>query len=123
MKRLNQFQNLSHKAFAVILAWFFWWIPLGLHRLWMRQKFWWLHPIFFLSAALASNAFFRSPENIDVVTRIYAATGAFPHLSDYSHLWLLGFTAGWIVLIVYDAVQVFSWPIPGATKDGEWSDA
>lgn len=123
MKRLNQFQNLSHKAFAVILAWFFWWIPLGLHRLWMRQKFWWLHPIFFLSAALASNAFFRSPENIDVVTRIYAATGAFPRLGDYSNLWLLGFTAGWIVLVVYDALKVFSWPVPGTVKEGEENDA
>ncbi len=89
----------------------------------MRQKFWWLHPIFFVSAAIASSSFFSSPENIDIVTRIYAATGVFPHLRDYSHLWLLGFTAGWIVLIVYDAMQVFSWPVPGAVKEGESSDA
>lgn len=56
----SKVKNFSYKAVAVILAWFFWWVPLGLHRLWMRQKYWWLHPIFFLSAAIASNAFFRS---------------------------------------------------------------
>ncbi|HUX62236.1 hypothetical protein [Sulfuricella sp.] len=119
----SKVKNFSYKAVAVILAWFFWWVPLGLHRLWMRQKYWWLHPIFFLSAAIASNAFFRSPENIDVVTRIYAATGYFPHLRDYSHLWLLCFTAGWIALIIYDALKVFSWPVPGAAKEEEASDA
>ena len=120
---MDRFNKFSHKAFAVVLAWFFWWIPLGLHRLWMRQKFWWLHPAFFVAAAVASNAFFRAPENIDVVARIYAATGSFPRLGDYSNLWLLVFTAGWILLVVYDALKVFSWPVPGTVKEGEDNNA
>ncbi len=114
----DRFNKFSHKAFAVILAWFFWWMPFGLHRLWLRQKFWWLHSLFFLLATISSNLFFRSPENIDVVKRIYGATGAFPHLRDYSNIWLLGFTAAWIALVVYDAVKVFSWTVPSAPKAG-----
>jgi len=123
MKRLNQFQNLSHKVFAVVLAWFFWWIPLGLHRLWMRQPYWWLHTLLFLLVTIASNIFFRSPENIEIARHLYTTTHRSPHLFDYSHTWLFGFAAAWIVLIAYDAVKVFSWPVPSASKESELSDA
>lgn len=115
---MDRFNKFSHKAFAVVLAWFFWWIPLGLHRLWMRQKFWWLHTLVFLLTTVTSNIFFRSPENVGVVTSIYATTGAYPHLSDYSNVWLLSFGVLWLALIAYDALKVFSWPVPCTQKKG-----
>lgn len=108
--------TLGHKTVAVILAWCFWWVPIGAHRLWMRQKFWWLHTLCFLAATVASNIFFfHTPANM-ALGRSYAAHGVAPHLGDYTHAWLLGFTAVWLALIMYDCAKVFSWTVPDVAQ-------
>lgn len=107
----KNYQELTYKAVAIILAWFAWLVPLGLHRVMMRRRYAWLHPVAFLFATLASNKFFfYTPANSEL-GRIFAEQGSTPHFSDFSNVWLLSFTLAWFVLVVYDAVEVFSWSV------------
>lgn len=114
---MDRFNSFSHRSFAVLLAWVFWWIPLGLHRLWMQQRFWWLHTLCCLVATVSSVIFFRFPENLYAVKNFLVATGTSTPPHSYTDIFLLSFTAGlWIALIIHDGVMVFLWPVPGITK-------
>jgi len=101
---MNRLSSFSYKAIAVIVAWFAWLIPLGLHRVMMRRCYAWLHPLAFLCATLASNEFFQE------LGGIVAAQDAVPRI-DFSHAWLLSFSVAWFLLVVYDAIAVFSWSV------------
>lgn len=108
---MNKYQELTYKTVAIIFAWFAWLIPLGLHRIMMRRRYAWLHPVAFLLATLVSNKFFfYTPANSEL-GRIFAEQGITPHFSDFSNVWLLSFTSAWFLLVVYDAIMVFSWPV------------
>jgi TM2 domain-containing membrane protein YozV len=100
------------RIIAVILAWFFFWIPVGLHRLWMRQKYWWVHTILFVSSTVASTIFLHLQGiNALAFRQIYEKTGRAPHFYDYSHTWLLLFNVAWMAFVLYDCVKVFSWTV------------
>lgn len=46
MKTNTIFDHITDRAFAyVILLFVSSWVPLGLHRIWMKQKCWWLFPL------------------------------------------------------------------------------
>ena len=108
---LKNYRQFAYKSVAVLLAWFAWLVPLGLHRVMMRRRYAWLHPVAFLFATLASNKFFfYTPANSEL-GRIFAEQGSTPHFSDFSHVWLLSFTFAWMLLVVYDAIMVFSWSV------------
>lgn len=107
-----RFPNIGYKTLAVILAWSAWIIPLGLHRVMMRRRYAWLHPVAFLFATLASNKFFfHTPEN-SALGQIFAEQSSTPHFADFSNIWLLSFIVIWMLLVVYDAIMIFSWPWP-----------
>ena len=107
---MNRFHKLSHKVFGVLLAYSLIGTVFGLHRLWMRQKYWYLHPLAFVVYMAASNRFIAL--NADSARQIMAKTNNYPHFFDYSSLWLLLVGLGWIVFIIYDCVMVWSWPVP-----------
>jgi hypothetical protein len=107
---MNRLSSFSNKVMAVILAWFAWLVPFGLHRVMMRRRYAWLHPVAFLSATLANTKFFfYTTENAELA-RLYIEQGvASPHIGQYSHVWLLSFTIAWMGLVIYDAIAIFSW--------------
>lgn len=108
---MKKYQEFAYKTVAIILAWFAWLAPLGLHRVMMRQRYAWLHPVAFLSATLASNKFFfHTPENAEL-GRIFAEQGIAPHFGQFAHIWMLSFTIVWMLLVIYDAIMVFSWSV------------
>lgn len=102
---------MKRKLTAVILAWLFWWIPLGLHRLVMRQKYWWVHTLLFVTATSASFKFFHGAYNIKL-GRGYMETGIAPPLGTYANTWLLVFAALWMLVIFYDLIAVFFFRLP-----------
>lgn len=107
---MNKYQSIIYKTIAILLAWFAWLVPLGLHRIMMRRRYAWLHPLAFVGATLASNVFIYIPENLalgNILTPLGLRT-LFDHLS---HVWLLSFTFAWMVLVVYDAIAIFSWSV------------
>jgi len=107
---MNRLSSFSYKVMAVILAWFAWLVPLGLHRVMMRRRYAWLHPVAYLSAMLANAIFFYITRNAELV-RISVAQGVVPHIGQYTQVWLLSFTAAWAVLVIYDAIMIFSWSV------------
>lgn len=108
---MNKYQPIIYKSIAILLAWFAWLVPLGLHRVMMRRRYAWLHPVAFLSATLASNQFFfRTPENAEV-GRLFVEQGIAPHFGQFAHVWLLCFTIAWMLIVIYDAIMIFSWSV------------
>lgn len=108
---MNKYQSIIYKSIAILLAWFAWLVPLGLHRVMMRRRYAWLHPVAFLSATLASNQFFfHAPENA-AVGRTFVEQGIAPHFGQFAHVWLLGFTIAWMLIVIYDAIMIFSWSV------------
>jgi hypothetical protein len=105
---MNKYQPLIYKTIAVLLAWF---VPVGLHRLIMRRHYAWLQPLALLLATSASiQFFFYTPENAELA-RNFIEQGGVPHIGQYTHVWLLGFTAAWMALAIYDAIMIFSWTV------------
>lgn len=111
---IDRFHKLSHKAFGVLLAFSIVGTVLGLHRLWMRQKWWWIHPLVFVAYVIASNEFVAL--NAEPARQYMEKTNSYPHIGDYSHLWLLLVGLGWIVFVLYDCCMVWSWSMPAQTK-------
>jgi hypothetical protein len=107
---MNKCQEFTYKTVAIIFAWFAWLIPLGLHRIMMRRRYAWLHPIAFLMATLASNQFFNAPENVEL-GRMFIEQGIASHFGQFSHNWLVSFTVAWMLLVIYDAIMIFSWSV------------
>ncbi len=105
-----------YRVAGAAIAIFLWWVPLGLHRIWMRQKFWWLHPLAFAFATLAGNHFFSLPKNIELVENAYQQTGQYPRLGQYEGKWLLIFTLVWLALVIHDIWKIWTWPVPLKTK-------
>lgn len=118
---MNKYQPLIYKTIAVILAWFAWLVPLGLHRVMMRRRYAWLHPVAFLFATMASNSFIYRPENLEL-GRIFAQEGVVAHVGQFAHVWLLSFTFAWMALVVYDAIMIFSWPVNNPQAVGQVID-
>ena len=113
-----RFFRISRKPLAVILAWFFWWVPIGLHRIVMRQKYWWVHTVLFVTATSASTKFFYNSYNIKI-GRHFMDTGVVPPLGTYANTWLLVFGAIWFLFVFYDQLAVFFWPSPDRSADHE----
>lgn len=110
----DRFHRLARKAIGVALAYSGIGAVLGLHRLWMRQKWWWVHPLAFAAYLLASNRFF-------VLNGPYFAEAARhypPHLGGYAHAWLLLVAAGWMLFVLHDWVMVWFWPAPAKLEQG-----
>lgn len=107
---MDRFHKLSHKAFGVLLAFSMVGTVLGLHRLWMRQKWWWVHPLVFVAYVVAGTQFLAL--NADSARQHMEKTHSFLHLGDYSHLCLLLFGLGWIAFVLYDCIMVWTWPVP-----------
>lgn len=103
--------NMIRKPLAVVLAWLLWWIPLGLHRIVMRQKYWWVHTVFGVLTSAASYRFMHDPRNLDLGLR-YIETGIQPSLSQYAHVWLLLVGVPWFLVVIYDQLSVFWWRLP-----------
>jgi len=113
--RSTAIATYSHKAVAIALATFFWWIPLGLHRLWMRQPYWWLHTVLFCLSALMTNRWYII--NGPVFMRVHEETGRLlPHLGEFSHYWLLVPNVAWMGLVLVDWLMVWFWPVPLKSK-------
>lgn len=109
--RSTALAHYGHKAVAVVLATCFWWIPFGLHRLWMRQPYWWLHTVLFGLSALMTNRWFVL--NAPVFVRVYEETGrVLPHLAEFTNYWLLVPNVAWFVFIIADCLLVWFWPVP-----------
>lgn len=107
--------NYGHKAVAIVLANCFWWIPLGLHRLWMRQPYWWLHTVLFCFSAVLSSRWYIL--NGPVFLRVYEETGRLlPHLGEFSHYWLLVPNMAWMALVITDWIMVWIWASPLKAK-------
>lgn len=105
----------GRKAVAVVLATCFWWVPFGLHRLWMHQPYWWLHTVLFSLSAVMTNRWFAL--NAPVFMRVYEETGrVLPHLAEFSSYWLLVPNVAWFVLILSDCLLVWFWPVPLKAK-------
>lgn len=116
---MDRFHKSSHKAFGVLLAFSIVGTVMGLHRLWMRQKWWWIHPLVFVAYVVAGTQFLAL--NADFARQYMAKTHGFLHLGDYSHLWLLLFGFGWIAFIFYDCIMVWTWPVleqPSPEEEG-----
>lgn len=108
--------NAIYRVTAVILAAVSWLIPLGLHRVMMRQKFWWMHPIAFLIATVACILFyFGTPANAEFA-RVCVERGTTMAFGDFvrgwDRSWLLIGVGAWMLLVMHDAVMVFFWSLP-----------
>ncbi len=110
------FYRIGRKPLAIVLAWLFWWIPLGLHRIVMRQKYWWVHTLLFVTTTAASFKFYHSAYNLKL-GRHYMETGIAPPLGTYANTWLLVFGLIWFLVVVYDQLAVLFWPSPDRSVD------
>lgn len=102
---------MKRKLIAITLAWLFWWIPIGLHRLVMRQKYWWAHTICWAVTTYASTRFLFDPQNIQMAMH-YRDAGIVPPVGQYVNTWLLVFAALWMVVVLYDLIAVFFFRLP-----------
>lgn len=113
---MNFVNKQTYKAVAIALAWISWIVPFGFHRMMMRRKFWWIHPVAFLIATAACIIFFfDTPENVEF-GRLYVEYGTLITISDFvggwERQWLIGFAGLWMLLVVYDAIVIFTWHLP-----------
>ena len=106
----DRFHRFSHKVFGVLLAYSMVGTVLGLHRLWMRQKYWWACPLAFLVYVSVGNKFLEL--NAEHIQNISEVANRLPHLSEMSHTWLLIIAFGWILFVLYDLNMVWTWPVP-----------
>lgn len=109
---MEQFHKFSHRIFAVILVLAFWWVPIGLHRIWMRQQYWWLYTLGFGVAIAANQVIFGSAANQNLAMGAYI-WGVIPPLTSYQHYWVLGVVVPWVALWIYDCIAVWFWRVPG----------
>lgn len=110
--------RIGRKPLAVILAWFFWWVPLGLHRLVMRQKYWWAHTVCWALTTYASTRFLFDQQNIRIAQQ-YAESGLVPPIGQYANTWLLPFAALWMIVVLYDLIAVFFFRLPNVRTSHE----
>lgn len=112
------FYRIGRKPLAIVLAWLFWWIPIGLHRLVMRQKYWWVHTLLAVTASAASFRFYHHAYNLKL-GRGYMETGIVPPLGTYANTWLLVFAALWLIVVLYDLIAVFFFRLPDGRLNHE----
>jgi hypothetical protein len=118
MNKIERFNQISHRIFAVVLIFGFWWVPLGLHRLWMGRRYWWAHTVAALSVWWLSLKMFRAPENANFFHALAEAQlhGRVMMFSpgDLAWGWPFFFVSVlWLVVFVYDFVMIFyGWPVP-----------
>lgn len=88
------FDRATHKAFAYVLLFSVILLPLGQHRVWMRQPGWWVFPVLTAFAFLGLAMHYRW---------------------DYSAAWRL-LCLPWAGLFILDALSLFWWPWPPAKE-------
>lgn len=117
----HQWSERKHRLVGFLLAVI---VPLGLARLWMGRRLWWLHPLL-CGASIAANyqfLFVYAAENADAARQITDYASRLPHFFEYPSAWwgVVSFTLNsmWLLLITYDMVMTMYWPVPeGSTND------
>ena len=97
----------------MVLVLLFWWVPIGLHRIWMQRGYWWLHAVAAMTLGWLALHVLYSRHNIELMHQLIMTKGAPVSPLDIPGGWLVVSVAMlWLMFLAYDAVMLFHWPVP-----------